>query len=76
MKIIKKKKFFVEIVPDRSKKTLEEVILRRIRPGTVILSDGWKSYNGIKNLGYGHHVINHSEHFVDPNNSDIHTQNI
>jgi ISXO2-like transposase domain len=68
--------FFLEFVPDRTAQTLTEIIMRRIEPGTIIISDGWPSYGGIKDLGYGHQVINHSKNFVDPNDPSINTQRI
>lgn len=70
------KQFFAEIVADRTTKTLLSVIKRRIRKGSIIMSDKWKAYNCLKDNGYQHFTINHSENFVDPNNPLIHTQGI
>ena len=44
---------FLEICKDnkRDKPTLEEIILRRVRPGTHILTDCWGGYNGLKDKG-------------------------
>ena len=69
-------KFFFEIVSDRSKETLLEIIKRKILPGTTIYSDGWASYKCLVDNGYQHRVINHSENFVDPENPQVHTQTI
>ena len=66
----------VELVPDRSQETLLEVIKRRIRPGSIIMSDCWKSYDCLEANGYRHYNVNHSENFVNPDDSNIHTQNI
>ena len=33
------------------KATLEEIILRRVRPGTHIITDCWAAYNGLKDKG-------------------------
>ena len=69
-------KFFIELVPDRSRETLEEVILRRIEAGTTIISDEWGSYARIGSQGFVHKTVNHSRNFVDPDHPEIHTQTI
>ena len=38
---------FIELVNDRKMETLMEVVRRRVRQGTVIMHDGWRSYNGL-----------------------------
>ena len=35
----------------RDRPTLEEIILRRVKPGTHILTDGWAAYTNLPNLG-------------------------
>ena len=57
-------------------KTLIPLIQKYILPGFIIVSDCWRAYITIKDLGYQHLQINHSENFVDPDNVSIHTQNI
>lgn len=69
-------KFFIEIVPDRTKDTLVNVIKRRVREGTTIMSDMWRAYNTLENEGYIHYTVNHSENFINPANATIHTQTI
>lgn len=76
---VSKNKFIVPFVSDnqdRSAATLIPLIKKYILPRTTIVSDGWKAYSSIGNEGYTHWVINHTEHFVDPDNKEIHTQNI
>lgn len=66
-------------VPDRRADTLDALILQYVLPGTLIVSDGWRAYRNLANIGngiYTHSVINHSENFVDPVETDIHTQSI
>lgn len=35
----------------RDKLTLEEIIVKRVRPGTTIFTDGWAAYKQIEKLG-------------------------
>ena len=47
----------------RDKKTLEQLILDNVAPGTTIYTDGWSSYKGLEKCGYWD-FVNHSEEFV------------
>ena len=72
-------KCFLVEVPDRKRETLEGMIRQYILPGTHIISDGWAPYAHIEELGngiYTHDVIVHERHFVDPEDINIHTQNV
>ena len=65
----------------RDSKTLIPMITKHVRPGSIIITDGWKAYLKLsKPIGgvvyYEHHVINHNKHYVDPRNPHIHTNNI
>lgn len=44
-------------------------------PGTTILTDQWRSYNQLSNLGYVHNAVNHSLFFRDPV-TGVHTNTI
>ena len=70
---------FIEIVRNRSRNTLLEVIRRRVRGGSIIMTDKWKGYLHLEILlfcyEFSHHVVNHSENFVDPI-TGAHTQSI
>lgn len=67
---------FMFCVPDRRAATLMPIIATHVRPGSTVISDQWRAYNGIaNNLPLTHHTVNHSLNFVDPN-SGAHTQNI
>ncbi|CAG9857125.1 unnamed protein product [Phyllotreta striolata] len=73
------KRCFLVEVPDRTQETLSALIVQKILPGNTIISDGWQAYNNIGRLGngvYDHRVIIHEDNFVDPNDPDVHTQNI
>ncbi|XP_076066108.1 uncharacterized protein LOC143039752 [Oratosquilla oratoria] len=72
-----KKCFLVPLLnKDRSARTLVPIIKKFIKPGSVVYSDSWRAYKQLCDQGYSHFVINHKDHFVDPNNPKVHTQNI
>ena len=52
-------------VEDRSEATLLPIIKDWIEPGTLIVSDCWKSYHNLDKHGYSHQTVNHSEEFVN-----------
>lgn len=52
---------YTEIVPDCKKKTLQAIIKGKIDKSAVIYSDGWRSYDGLVDVGYNKHFrVNHS----------------
>jgi len=51
---------YTEIVPDCSKATLQGIIRGKVDPASVINSDGWRGYNGLVDIGYGHFRVDHS----------------
>ena len=58
---------FIFCVPDRTRETLVTRLIQEfIEPGTVILSDKFSPYFNLKDIGYTHLMVNHSENFVDP----------
>jgi len=70
-------RLFVQIIPNRTAKTLIAIILKWVSKETrLLLSDEWKAYRSLEDLGFNHKTIKHKDNFVDPNNSEIHTQNI
>jgi transposase-like protein len=44
-------------VVDASAKSLEAAIQETIEPGSMVKTDGWDGYNGLRALGYRHKVI-------------------
>ena len=51
---------YTEVVPNCSKATLQRIIRGKVGLDTVINSDGWRGYNGLVDIGYGHFRVNHS----------------
>ena len=59
-----KGKFFLVPVEKRDKQTLLNIIKERILPGTIIISDCFKSYDCLKDEDFIHLRVNHSVEFV------------
>lgn len=65
-------------MPSRTKKTSGETTSSCLEPGTFIISDIWKAYNGIpevEGMRFEHQTVNHNVNFGDPT-SVAHTQTI
>jgi len=60
--------FRLEICPDnkRDKDTLESLITKHVADGSTIMTDCWKGYNGLEEIGFQHLTVNHKYNFVDP----------
>ena len=54
-------KVWAKVVADVKAKTLLPIIYRRVKQGTVICSDTWKSYTGIAAKGYVHRLVEHGK---------------
>ena len=81
MERISKKRFVVALTGEVGERwdraTLFPLIFKFIKPKTIIYSDAWAAYRGLEeHNNYVHKVINPSEHFVDPEDPTVHTQNI
>jgi transposase len=50
---------YTEIIPDAKKKTLQQVIRGHVALDSVIVSDGWRGYNGLVDVGYDKHLRIH-----------------
>ncbi|GFX92601.1 DDE_Tnp_IS1595 domain-containing protein [Trichonephila clavipes] len=70
-------KLFLVAVHDRTQRTLMQIIMEWIEPGTTIISDCWKGYNHdvLTAEGFNHLTVNHSLNFVDPD-TGAHTNTI
>jgi len=54
-------KVWAKVVPDVEAKTIMSIICRRVKRGSVICSDTWKSYTGIAAKGYVHRLVEHGK---------------
>ena len=68
-------RMFLVVVPNRKRETLQKMILKWVVPGSIIVTDAFKAYKGLSELGFHHYTVNHKKHFVSPQ-SAAHTQRI
>ena len=68
------RKSFLVTVVDRTENTLIPIIQQWIEPGSIIISDCWKSYSNLSKYGYTHETVNHSVEYV--NEQGAHTNKI
>ncbi|XP_067685777.1 uncharacterized protein [Haliotis asinina] len=66
---------FLTTLTDRSADTLLPAIEKHVAKGTTIITDCWKAYSKLGQLGYKRLTVNHSEHFKDPE-TGAHTNTI
>jgi transposase len=55
-------------IPDASTNTLMPIIKRKIKPDSIVYTDGLASYNKLDVAGFKHHRINHSVEFANKGN--------
>ena len=59
----------------RDHHVLVPITKRHVRPGTLILPDGWKAYLPLSNQDFVHEDVNHSRNFFNPT-TGAHTNTI
>ena len=63
-------KLFLSMVEHRDKKTLQAIIKKHLRRGTILFTDSWKSYVGLSHHGFQHFMVNHKKNFVSHQRTD------
>ena len=57
---------YTEIISDVTAKTLQKAIRGRIHLSSELISDGWRGYDGLVDVGYDKHLrVTKSKHFVE-----------
>ena len=69
----KANKCHLEVIPDRKKTTLDNIISKHINKECTISHVDWRSYRALSNQGYNDHVVNHSKEFVTPEGYNTNT---
>ncbi|KAG0421362.1 hypothetical protein DMUE_6297, partial [Dictyocoela muelleri] len=70
------KKIRLFVTNRRTKSIIRGFITSNIPENSIIMTDGWRGYAGLEELGYYHQIVNHKESYVNPENNFIHTNNI
>jgi transposase len=52
---------WAQVVPDVEAQTLLPLIRKRVKRGSVVCSDTWRSYTGIATNGYVHRLVEHAQ---------------
>lgn len=69
------RKCFLTTVPNRNAITMQTIVQRFVKQGSIIHTDFWASYNRIEEWGnYTHRAVNHSVGFI--NDEGVHTNTI
>lgn len=75
IEVTEERKMFAVVVERRDGITLNQLILKYVLPGSIVITDGWKGYNEFKNNpNFQHKWVNHSITFK--NDKGYHTNNI
>lgn len=53
------RRIFLYTVQQRDRPTLENIIENNIEKGSIIMSDSWRAYSHIHEMGYEHLTVNH-----------------
>ena len=60
--IFGKETVYTEVVPDCKKDTLQGIIKGKIDLSSTIITDGWRGYDGLVDVGYNKHFrVNHGQ---------------
>lgn len=66
------RKVFIVSVPDRTARTLLEIIDKHVLPGSTIYTDLWKGYSNLNSLNeYNHLTVNHSKEYINITENEI-----
>ena len=59
---------YTQVIPDAKGKTLMPIIRDKIKPDSIVYSDGWWGYNALDVSEFKHYRINHSHLFAEGRN--------
>jgi len=61
-------KVYAVVIQDAKATTLLPIIREKVRPDSIVYTDGFKGYNALDVSEFKHYRINHSERFVEKHN--------
>ena len=61
-------KVYTQVLDNTKTDTLIPIIRQKIRPDSIVYTDGYRSYNALDVAEFKHYRINHSELFADKQN--------
>ena len=69
---------FVAVCPNnkRTKKALWPIIMKNVKIGSMLFTDGWRAYRKLPVLGFRHRWVDHSKYYVHPDDPNLHTNGI
>ncbi|CAG8628448.1 4928_t:CDS:1 [Acaulospora colombiana] len=70
-----KRNMFLRVVKKRDADIIKDIIVRYVKPGSIIMTDCWREYKDLEELGVTHMTVNYNECFVDPE-TGAHTNTI
>ncbi len=56
------------MIPNAKATTVLPIIREKVKPDSILHTDGFKGYNALDLSGFRHYRINHSEHVVEQPN--------
>ena len=63
---------YTEIIPNSKRDTLRPLILGKVSPESIVITDGWRGYSGLVDVGYDKHIrIDKSKNFSDGKGTHI-----
>ena len=67
------RKVRAQVIPDISRETLQNAILREVQSGATVFTDGWSSYDKLAAKNFVHETVTHVDEYV---RGQVHTQGI
>ena len=64
-------KVWAELIDNTEADSLQPLIQRKVKKGSIIYSDTWRGYTGIATKGYVHRLVEHGKEYVDKNGNHI-----
>ena len=61
-------KVYTKVISDTGSNTLMSIIKTKVKPDSIVYTDGYRSYNALDVSGFKHYRINHSKLFADKRN--------